>query len=159
MINPVMRSRIFNFLFIASVSIFLLSCVKPVKFAGTSMLPAIKDGDRLLMNTTVGNLDRGDIVDFLYPKDKTQHYVKRIVGLPGETFEIREGKILINNSELKESYVHGPYNTVKTSRPPVVIGKDHYFVLGDNRDNSSDSRYWGTVSRDLITGKYLMTYA
>ncbi len=123
------------------------------------MTPTLKDGDRIFVTTSPGELKRGDIVSFLFPKDTSKYYIKRIVGLPGETLEIREGKVFINNVELDETYVLGPYNTTKPTFPPKVIETDQYYVLGDNRDNSSDSRYWGTVSKELINGKFLMTYA
>ena len=146
-------------LLIIAVGLLGAACVKPVRIEGIAMMPALKDGDRTLFWVNAGAVGRGEIVELLYPDDTTKHYVKRVIGLPGETIEIREGKIFVNDKELEEKYLQGPYNIAKPSFPPLVIGADSYYVMGDNRDNSSDSRYWGTVSRELIVGKYFMTYA
>lgn len=145
-------------LFILGFLLLNNSCVKPIRVEGTAMNPNLKDGERVLLNTNLGTLERGEIISFLYPKDKSKWYVKRIIGLPEETLEIRNGQVFINNKILDEPYVSAELNQSKIDSPPKLIGKDQYFVMGDNRDNSSDSRYWGTVSAELITGKYYMTY-
>ena len=123
------------------------------------MLPAFSDGDKLLTDKDLSDLKRGDIITFLYPKDRSKSYVKRIIGLPGETVEIREGKTYINGQIFDEPYVEEQHNQSKPSFPPREVSKYQYFVMGDNRDNSSDSRYWGTVDEKLITGKYYATYS
>ena len=132
---------------------------QPVRLEGTAMLPTFHDGDKVLMEKNVGKLKRGDVIMFLYPKDKTKSYFKRVIGLPGETVEIRAGKIFINGQILEESYLDEEHNQAKPTFPPRKIEEYQYFVMGDNRDNSSDSRYWGTVDEKLITGKYYMTYS
>jgi signal peptidase I len=136
-----------------------LGCsVKPVRVEGIAMSPAFNDGDRLIMDKNVDDLKRGEVISFLYPKDTSKWYIKRIIGLPGERVEIREGAVFVNGQKLDEPYVDQTYNQTRGTFPLRVVSENHYYVLGDNRDNSSDSRYWGTVSKDLITGKYASTY-
>ncbi len=140
---------------------------QPVVVEGTSMLPQLHDGERLLVNKLVyykfnsvhwGHLERGDIVVFWYPKEPDKSYVKRIIGLPGETVEIRNGVILINGRELTESYLDPEQNQSQPSFPPKRVDEHFYYVMGDNRDNSSDSRYWGTVPEKYIYGKAFFRY-
>lgn len=142
------------------IAYFLSACsFQPVVVDGTAMKPAFNNGDRMFVDKNLGELKRGDIITFLYPKDKSKSYFKRIVGLPGETVEIREGKVYIDGQFLDEPYVDESYNQFKPIFPPRKVPEYQYFVMGDNRDNSSDSRYWGTVDKELITGKYYMTYS
>ncbi len=103
-------------------------------------------------------MKRGDVIAFLYPKEKTKWYFKRIIGLPEEVIEIRSGQVFINEQPLKESYVDDSNNQSKAIFLPQKVPDNEYFVMGDNRDNSSDSRYWGTVGRELIKGKQYVTY-
>ncbi len=134
-----------------------------------SMLPTIQLGDHLFTNKMAydfkipfteiilahtGEPNRGDVIVFLYPKDESINFVKRVVGLPGETLKIENNKIVINDIELNEAYLP------KSFRQPVykhlfeiIIPSDMYFVMGDNRQNSLDSRYWGFVPRKNIKGK------
>ena len=123
------------------------------------MEPALHDGDRLLIVTDVGELTRGDIIQFKYPQDQSRFYLKRIVGLPNEKIEIRSGVVLINGQAIDEPYLNAAQNKEESSFPEKVIPPDEFYVLGDNRVNSSDSRYWGTVKRELIIGKYHSKYA
>ena len=122
------------------------------------MLPALKDGDRIFIERNPRNLQRGDIVIFLFPVDQTRSYIKRIVGLPNETVEIREGKVLINGRVLEEPYIDPKLNLSMRSAEEIKLPEDGYYVMGDNRDNSADSRYWGPVQRKLIYGKYMTKY-
>ena len=123
------------------------------------MKPAFNNGDKILIDKNLNELKRGDVIAFLYPKDRSKWYIKRIVGLPGETIEIREGKVFINGQVMDEPYVEESYNQAKATFPSRKVPQYQYFVMGDNRDNSSDSRYWGTVDKELIKGKYYMTYS
>lgn len=155
--------RVFVILFL--VAVLCSACtvnpatVKPVRVEGTAMIPAFNDGDRILIDETVGELKRGDVILHLYPKDQSKTYIKRIVGLPGETVQVLDRKIYINGQILDEPYVAESNNAKKQAFAPVVVAENNYYVLGDNRDNSSDSRYWGTVAKDLIKGKYYLTYS
>lgn len=141
--------------------------VQPVVVEGTSMMPQLRDGERLLVNKLVyyrlqsvswGHIERGDIVVFWFPNDPDKSYVKRVIGLPGETIEIRSGKVIVDGRELDEEYLDKDYNQTLPSAPPKKVDEHHYFVMGDNRDNSSDSRYWGLVPEKYIYGKAFFRY-
>ncbi|MGI8884753.1 MAG: signal peptidase I [Pyrinomonadaceae bacterium] len=154
-------------LIIAVFILFGVFVAQPVVVEGTSMLPQLHDGERLLVNKLVyykigsvgwGHLRRGDIVVFWYPKDPEKSYVKRIVGLPGETVEVRNGVIFIDNQQLNETYLDADHNQSLPSFAPKKVEDHYYFVMGDNRDNSSDSRYWGLVPEKYIYGKAFFRY-
>lgn len=132
--------------------------VQPIKVEGTAMIPALHDGDRIVVQRNPQKLERGDIVVFLFPDDHTKSYIKRIIGLPNEEIEIRDGVILVNGTALTEPYVDAQNNKTARSMRALRLAPDSYFVVGDNRDNSSDSRIWGPVKRELIYGKYLKKY-
>lgn len=155
------------FLIIVVFILFGVFFVQPVVVEGTSMLPQLHDGERLLVNkliyykiqsTSWGHIDRGDIVVFWFPNDPDKSYVKRVIGLPGETVELRNGKVFINGIELNEDYLDTEHNQSLPSWPPKKVEDHHYFVMGDNRDNSSDSRYWGLVPEKYIYGKAFFRY-
>jgi signal peptidase I len=132
--------------------------VQPVRMEGKSMSPTINNGDKVFMLKQIGELKRGDIVVFLYPQDQTKSYIKRIVGLPGEIVDIKDGKVFVNGRQIEEPYLNPEFVSQDTMPGPVTIAAENYFVLGDNRINSSDSRYWGTVPRKLIYGKFWRRY-
>ena len=155
------------FLIIVVFVLFGVFAVQPVVVEGTSMLPQLNDGERLLVNKLVyykiqgvrwGHLERGDIVVFWFPKEPDKSYVKRIIGLPGEMVEVRNGRVLINGQELNEDYLDLEHNKVLPSFPAKQVEQHYYFVMGDNRDNSSDSRYWGLVPEKYIYGKAFFRY-
>jgi signal peptidase I len=142
------------------IAYFFSACsFQPVAVEGTAMKPAFNDGDKIFIDKNLGELKRGDVITFLFPMDRSKWYFKRIIGLPGETVEIREGKVYINAQILEEPYIDESFNQAKSDIPPRKVPEYQYFVMGDNRDNSSDSRYWGTVDKELITGKYYITYS
>jgi len=150
-------------LILASLILMSAACtpgipVQPVKVEGTAMRPALNHGDRIVVERNPQKLERGDIIVFLYPDDQTKSYIKRIVGLPHEVIEIREGLTVVNGRPLEEPYVNPQLNQSARSSQPLRLAADNYYVLGDNRDNSSDSRLWGPVKRELIYGKYLKKY-
>jgi len=130
---------------------------KTIVFEGTSMLPTIKDGDKLqtmMLNAeSRAKLVRGEIVAFRYPKDPSKGYIKRLIGLPGDTVEIQKGEVWVNGTRLVEPYVDPKFNMAQRSLPPVSIPRQAYYVLGDNRDNSNDSRIWGLVPAELVYAK------
>lgn len=135
---------------------------QPFIVSGTSMFPTFHNKDYLIVDEIsykIGNPHRGDVVIFKYPKDTTKYFIKRIIGLPGETISIKAGKITIKNSEhldgiiLDEPYVE---NHSEDSMGEKVLGTDEFFVMGDNRTASSDSRYWGVLPKKLMTGRALV---
>jgi signal peptidase I len=158
-----LRDLIFALMIAALVVVFV---VQPVKVEGTSMLPRLHDGERIFVNKLIyydeyrwaPKIDRGDIVVFWFPDDPTKSYIKRVVGLPGDTVELRDGTVFINGSSLSEKYLDPKENLSTRALAPVYVKPNYYFVMGDNRDNSSDSRAWGLVPKKYIYGKALLRY-
>jgi signal peptidase I len=145
---------------IALVVIFFL--YQPVKVEGTSMMPSLVDQERILINKFVyrmgfESISRGDTVVFWFPRDPSKSYIKRVVGLPGDLVEIRAGSVYVNGSPLAEPYVPPEYRD-RNSMPSARIPADHYFVLGDHRSSSNDSRLWGPVPSHAIYGKAVFVY-
>ena len=160
--------------------------VQAFKIPTGSMENNLLIGDHLLVNKfvfgpTAGAFERallperpvrrGDVIVFKYPQDRERDFIKRVIGLPGETLEVRNKKVYINGKPLDEPYVHfleppreGSAFAEVTSLDqrerfgPVPIPEGHYFMMGDNRDNSQDSRYWGLLSREDIKGRAVMIY-
>jgi signal peptidase I len=128
--------------------------------------PTIGAVDRALL--PIRNIRRGDVVVFKYPDEPERDFIKRVIGLPGETVELRNKKVFVNGVGLDEPYVHFLEAShmaaevtsfdVRERYGPVHVPADQYFVMGDNRDNSQDSRYWGFLPRSYIKGKALMIY-
>jgi signal peptidase I len=121
------------------------------------MLPTIKNGDKLVTEKvdvqSAGRLTRGDIIVLKYPKDPSKGYIKRLIALPGDTVEIRGDEVWLNDSKLAEPYVDSRMNLAHRSQPAVIVPPHSYYVLGDNRDNSSDSRIWGFVPEESLISK------
>lgn len=132
---------------------------RPLRIEGQAMSPTLNHNDKVFMRTQVGELQRGDIVAFLYPHNQSKSYIKRIIGLPRETIEVKDGKIYINGNRIAEPYIAPEHASHDTMPGPVAIPPDNYFVMGDNRKNSSDSRYWGPLPRRLIYGKFWYRHA
>jgi signal peptidase I len=160
--------------------------VQAFKIPTGSMENNLLIGDHLLVNKFVfgptasslerallpiGTIRRSEIIVFKYPEDPTRDFIKRVIGLPGETVEVRDKKVYINGTALNEPYVHflaqpsGPSELsevtsfdVRDRFGPVTVPADQYFMMGDNRDNSADSRYWGFLRRDYIKGKAVVIY-
>ena len=121
------------------------------------MLPSFKEGQIVKIKRfdrfEEPDLKRGDVVVFLFPDDPSASYVKRLIGLPGDAVEINEGKVIVNGQELNEPYVDSRLNQSHRSQETVYVRENYYYVLGDNRDNSSDSRIWGLVPERYIYAK------
>ena len=140
---------------------------QPVKVEGTSMTPALKDQERIFINKFtyrfgLGAIERGDTVVFRYPLDPTKSYIKRVVGTPGDRIRIEAGQVYVNGRPLLEDYVVARDRVSWPSSPDMLrdrtVPPDMYFVLGDNRMFSSDSRSWGYVPRENIYGKAVFAY-
>jgi len=140
---------------------FTLACGFQVEdsitLQGTAMLPNFKEGQRLKVKRfdrfEKPDVKRGDVVVFLFPDDPSKSYIKRLIGLSGDTVEIREGKVIVNGQELDEPYVDSRLNQSHRSQQPIYVRPNYYYVLGDNRDNSSDSRIWGLVPERYVYAK------
>ena len=156
--------------------------VQAFKIPTGSMEPNLLVGDHLLVNKFVfapaasgiermilpmRDIRRGDVVVFKFPEEPERDFIKRVIGLPGDTIEVRNRQVTINGSPIQESYAHylfpvgddeaGGFD-VRARYGPVTVPADHYFMMGDNRDNSQDSRYWGFLPAHYVKGRALMIY-
>jgi signal peptidase I len=156
--------------------------VQAFKIPTGSMEPNLLVGDHLLVNKFVfaptstslerallpiRDIKRGDVVVFKFPEEPERDFIKRVIGLPGDTVEVRNRQVFINNQQLQESYAHylfpvgddeaGGFD-VRARYGPVTVPERHYFMMGDNRDNSQDSRYWGFLPEHYVKGRALMIY-
>jgi signal peptidase I len=152
-----LRDLLVSVLVSAFIIIFLY---QPVRVEGTSMLPVLEDQDRLFINKLayrVGEIHRGDVVVFLYPHDHEKSYIKRVIALPGDDLKIDHGEVYVNGIHQKEAYVPKLFEDDR-SQPEMVVPPHEYFVMGDHRSISSDSRDFGPVERNLIYGKAAFVY-
>jgi signal peptidase I len=156
--------------------------VQAFKIPTGSMEPNLLVGDHLLVNKFVfaptatplerlvlpmRHINRGDVVVFKFPEEPERDFIKRVIGLPGDTVEVRNRQVLINGTRIEESYAHylfpvgddeqGGFD-VRARYGPVTVPPEHYFMMGDNRDNSQDSRYWGFLPAHYVKGRALMIY-
>jgi signal peptidase I len=142
--------------------IVILFLYQPVKVEGTSMMPTLDDQERIFINKFVyrlhfGQIDRGDTVVFWYPGDTTKSYIKRVIGVPGDRVAVERGVVMVNGQALVEDYVPPEYRD-QSEMPVRNVPQDEYFVLGDHRSSSNDSRSWGMVPRRYIYGKAVFIY-
>jgi len=162
------RSLIRDIIFAGLIAILIVVfVVQPVRVEGLSMMPKLQDQDRIFVNKFIYPLrewvgdkqpiKRGDIVVLLFPNDPSKSYIKRVVGLPGEDIRIEDGKLYVNDVRIEEPYLSAEYLSHDTTITQHV-NDHHYFVMGDNRRNSSDSRYWGFVPEKYIYGKAIFRY-
>ena len=140
----------------------ILFLYRPVKVEGTSMMPSLYDHERLFINQFsykfgLGHIQRGDTVVFWYPGEPTTSYIKRVIGLPGDTVSVDDGYVIVNGKKLVENYIPPDYRDDR-SYPALVIPPNQYFVLGDHRISSNDSRSWGLVPRNYIYGKAVFVF-
>ena len=156
-----LRSWIRDLILSVFVSIFIIVFLyQPVRVEGTSMLPMLEDQDRLFINKMayrVGEIHRSDVVVFLYPHDHEKSYIKRVIALPGDDLRIDHGCVYVNGHRVLEDYVPARYADDR-SLPETIIPDRHYFLMGDHRSISSDSREFGSVDRALIYGKAAFVY-
>ena len=153
------RDLVFSVLIAVILIVFIY---QPVKVEGTSMMPTLTDQERIFINKFtyhygLGSVSRGDMVVFWYPLDTTKSYIKRIIGVPGDIIKIDAGQVYVNGQTLVENYVPDEYRD-RVSWGPERVPFDKYFVLGDHRSSSNDSRAWGFVDRKYIYGKAVFVY-
>ena len=145
---------------VAIAAVVIVFLYQPVKVEGTSMMPWLVDQERIFVNKFVYRFDeirRGDVIVFRFPLDPSKSYIKRVAGLPGDTVEIKQGRLLINGQPVEEPYLLAEYGD-RSTYPRVTVPPDHYYVLGDHRNTSNDSRTWGTVDRRFIIGRAVFSY-
>jgi len=152
-----LRDLVISVAISAFVIIFLY---QPVKVEGVSMMPGLDDQERIFVNKFVYRLEpieRGDIVVFKYPPDPSKSYIKRVIGIAGDRVRIDSGQVYVNGDPLAEDYVPAEYADVK-SASEIVVPPSSYYVLGDHRSMSSDSREFGPVKDTFIYGKAVFGY-
>ncbi|MBD3300599.1 MAG: signal peptidase I [Candidatus Moranbacteria bacterium] len=147
-----------SLIIVIPIRIFL---IQPFIVKGASMEPNFYEGQYLIVNEigwTLKGAERGEVIIFKNPRDQKDYYIKRVIGLPGETIEVKNGRVYIFNDEHPEGFVldeskYLPIGRITSNDTREVLAQDEYFVLGDNRGKSSDSRIWGKLDEDLIVGK------
>ncbi len=151
------RDLIVSLAISAFIIIFLY---QPVKVEGTSMMPGLEDQERIFVNKFVYRwepIQRGDIVVFRYPRDTSKSYIKRVIGVAGDRVRIEDGQVYVNGQALDEDYVPSEYADTR-SYPEITVPPNSYFVLGDHRTMSNDSRDFGPVNERYIYGKAVFGY-
>jgi signal peptidase I len=150
---------------VAAIVLILLVnyVVSPVKIKGRSMYPVLKDKERILiskLNLNKEHIKRFDIIVFTNPREKGKRFIKRIIGLPGETITIKNGEVYINSRKIEQVFISQEMsdNFQAVNMKPREIPEDFYFLIGDNRQISRDSRTYGVVHRDNILGKAIFRY-
>ena len=150
-----------DMLFAVAISFLIITFLyQPVRVEGTSMMPGLQDQERLFINKFEYKFEpihRGDVVVFHFPLDPSKSYIKRVIALPGDTLRIVDGQVYVNGRALKEQYVPPRYRDDR-SYPKTILPPHEYFVMGDHRLISSDSRDFGPVNRRLIYGKATFVY-
>jgi signal peptidase I len=140
--------------------VIIVFLYQPVKVEGTSMAPLLSDQERIFINKFVYRFEpihRGDVVVFWYPLDRTKSFIKRVIALPGETVEIRQGTVYVNGRPISEPYVPPQYEDPGDFGPQRVP-MDDYFLMGDHRISSNDSRVFGPVASRYIYGRAVFAY-
>jgi len=157
-----LRDLVFSVLIAVVLIVFIY---QPVKVEGTSMMPTLTDQERIFINKFtyrfgLGGIERGDTVVFWYPQDPSKSYIKRVIGTPGDRIRVEGGQVYVNGQALAENYVPSENRDYTSWRDgqEQVVPDGRYFVLGDHRNQSSDSRMWGYVPRENIYGKAVFVY-
>jgi signal peptidase I len=151
------RDLILAFLVLFLTGLFLY---QPVKVEGGSMEPGLEDQERIFINKLVyrfESIERGDIIVFRYPRDTRKSFIKRVIGVPGDRIRISYGHVYVNGEELSEPYVPPDYQDAR-SFSEIIVPNNAYFVLGDHRSMSNDSREFGPVMRSYVYGKAVFGY-
>jgi signal peptidase I len=156
-----LRTWLRDLLISVVASAFIITCIyQPVRVEGTSMQPELQNNDRLFINKVVYSVEkihRGDVVVFHYPIDPSKSYIKRVIALPGDRLRIADGVVYVNGKAIPEPYVPADFRDDRSVNPEVIPPGD-YWVMGDHRCVSSDSRDFGPVPRRFIYGKAEVIY-
>jgi signal peptidase I len=159
--------------FVAIVSVLSLSSTlvsqrfffQVYKIPSSAMEPTLLTGDHIMVDKRARIPHRGDVIVFVFPPDPTKDFLKRVIGIPGDTVQIKAGRLYLDGQEVPDSHAHfeiAPQDRLKSSERdyfgPLKIPPAKYFVMGDNRDRSYDSRYWGLVDEDQVKGRVLYIY-
>lgn len=166
-----MLKNFFSFVFeLTKVVVISLAIIVPIRYfliqpfyvKGASMEPNFHDHEYLIIDEIsyrFNSPQRGDIIVFRYPRNPEEYFIKRIIGLPGETVQVKDGGVFVaQNGEpvmLNESYLPDTTKTYNLSEDEVKLGKDEYFVMGDNRNSSKDSRSFGPVNKSFLIGRVM----
>ena len=160
-VRPVISRWIRDVLISLAVSaFFIIFLYQPVKVEGTSMMPTLEDQERVFINKFVYRLEsiqRGDVVVFRYPRDTSKSYIKRVIAVAGDRVRIEDGLVYVNDRQIAEDYVPQMYEDVR-SYSEMVVPPHSYFVMGDHRNLSNDSRDFGPVDERYIYGKAVFGY-
>jgi signal peptidase I len=160
-VRPVLSGWLRDVIISLAVSaFFIIFLYQPVKVEGTSMMPTLQDQERVFINKFVYKLEpieRSDVIVFRYPRDPAKSYIKRVIAVAGDRVKIDDGVVYVNDHRLRETYVPEVYEDVR-SYPETVVPAHSYFVLGDHRNLSNDSRDFGPVDEDFIYGKAVFGY-
>jgi signal peptidase I len=158
---PVLTVWLRDLILSLGISAFIIIFLyQPVKVEGTSMMPSLADQERIFVNKFVYRLEpieRGDIIVFRYPRDPSKSFIKRVIGLAGDHVRIADGQVFVNGEPIEEDYVPEIYADTR-SYPEMVVPPHSYFVLGDHRTMSNDSRDFGAVDSSYIFGKAVFGY-
>ena len=158
---PVLSVWLRDLMISLAISAFIIIFLyQPVKVEGTSMMPSLDDQERIFVNKYVYRLEpiqRGDIVVFRYPRDPSKSFIKRVIGVAGDRIRIESGEVFVNGEALEEDYVPAAYADQR-SYSEMVVPPNSYFVLGDHRTMSNDSRDFGPVNIGYIYGKAVFGY-
>src|SRR4051812_8235790 len=145
---------------LAIAAFFIIFLYQPVKVEGTSMLPGLEDQERIFINKFVyawEPISRSDIIVFRYPRDPSKSYIKRVIAVGGDHVVIDKGRVYVNGDLLREPYVPAQFLDFR-SYPETIVPENSYFVLGDHRSMSNDSRDFGVVERSYVSGKAVFIY-
>jgi signal peptidase I len=160
-VRPVFTRWLRDILISLAVSaFFIVFLYQPVKVEGTSMMPTLEDQERVFINKFVYRLEpihRGDVVVFRYPRDPSKSYIKRVIAVAGDRVKIEGGLVYVNDRQISEDYVSQIYEDVR-SYAPTIVPPHSYFVMGDHRNLSNDSRDFGPVNESYIYGKAVFGY-
>lgn len=160
-VKPILTVWLRDLVAALAISCFIIIFLyQPVKVEGTSMMPGLDDQERIFVNKFVYRMEpieRGDIIVFRYPRDTSKSFIKRVIGVAGDHIRIDQGQVFVNNKPIEEDYVLPAYEDQR-SYPDTVVPPHSYFVLGDHRNMSNDSRDFGPVNISYIYGKAVFGY-